>query len=63
MMLQTEIGIHLLEPAVFILNFMWSFQVRGFHTAVFNFPLIEGTLAESILTAQRMIMLENSTFD
>ena len=50
-MLQTQIGKHLLQSAVFILKLFELSDIGGFHAAVFSLPVAVGSIRNSILPA------------
>ena len=50
-MLQTEVGIHLLQSSVFILKLLELSDVGGIHPSVFSLPVVVGGIRDAILPA------------
>jgi hypothetical protein len=52
LVLQAQIGVHLLQPPVLFLELFQSLQSTGIHSAVLGFSLVEGALTETMFPAQ-----------
>lgn len=50
-MIQAQLGVHLLQPAVFLFKLLKPLHILGFHAAVLGFPVVVGRIGDAVLPA------------
>ena len=52
-MLETEVGVHLLQPPILVCQLLKLSNIRNLHATVLRFPVVVGRFKNTVLSADR----------